>query len=114
MTTDSFKEFQEVSVSDKSTCVLYLERNNKDVLHLNHMLACYKCEPRTYERFEQLAELKRRLQKLCKSNLKIISSLHKRKGSQMIGLDRIRKQFMKFNELQRLVEDYRNPGLMMG
>lgn len=114
MTIASRKEFQEVTSTDTSTFVLYLERNNKDVMQLDNMLRCYKCEPKTFERFEQVTELKERLQQLCKSNLKIISTLHQGKASKRIGWDRIREQLMKFNELQQLVEGYRNSMLMMG
>tara|TARA_R110002051_G_scaffold309037_1_gene381396 strand:+ start:3659 stop:4003 length:345 start_codon:yes stop_codon:yes gene_type:complete len=96
-------------VSSRSTSVLRLERNNKDLLQLQKMLSCYRCEPKTYERFEELAELKMRLQELRKSNLGIISAIHNGGEFQKGNLGRVRKQLLEFNELQKRVVRYSNP-----
>lgn len=75
MTTILFNEYPVGRVSSISTSVLSLERNNKDIFQLNRMLRCYRGEPKTYVRFEELAEYKLRLLEFRKSNIEIISAI---------------------------------------
>ncbi len=114
MTATRFKEYPEGRVSSRSTSVLRLERNNRDIFQLNRMLCCYRCEPRTYERYEELTALKTRLLQLRKSNLEIIADIINGEEPPKGRLGRIRKQLLEFNELQRRVEDYRNPIRFVG
>lgn len=114
MTTSNFHHQSERRVASRSTSILRLERNNRDLVQLNKMLSCYRCEPKTYERFEELSELKMRIHDLRKSNLEIISAIQNGTQYQRVGLGRIRRQLLEFNELQRRVEAYRNPIRFVG
>lgn len=114
MTTSNFHHQSERRVASRSTSILRLERNNWDLVQLNNMLSCYRCEPKTYERFEELSELKMRIHDLRKSNLEIISAIQNGTQYQSVGLGRIRRQLLEFNELQRRVEAYRNPIRFVG
>lgn len=114
MTTTRFKEHPKGRVSSRSTSVLRLERNNRDIFQLNRMLCCYRCEPRTYERYEELIALKSRLTQLRKSNLEMIAAITKGEDQPKGRLGRIRTQLLEFNELQRRVVDYRNPVRFVG
>ena len=109
MTSTRFKEYPEGRVSNRSTSVMRLVRNNNDIYQLNRMLCCYLCEPRTYERYEEFTELKMGLQKLLNSNLQMIAAITNGEDPPKGRLGRIRTQLLEFNELQRRVVDYRNP-----
>ncbi|MEJ1221831.1 hypothetical protein [Sediminicola sp. 1XM1-17] len=114
MTTAHFHDHPDRRVSSRSTSILRLERNNRDLVQLNKLLCCYRCEPKTYARFEELSELKMRIQELRRSNLEIISGILSEEEHQKVSLGRIRRQLLEFNELQRRVEGYRNPIRFVG
>ncbi|MEO1010032.1 MAG: hypothetical protein AAFX53_01925 [Bacteroidota bacterium] len=91
---------------EKSTLVLKLERNQKDVGQLRNQLNSYICEPRTYTLFERMETLKRGLDTLSNSNLQMILTLKERKKNINDYMDNVRHQIAEFKKLQRGVEEY--------
>ena len=91
---------------EKSTLVLKLERSQQNVGQLRNKLNSYVCEPKTYSLFERIEALRNGLDTLSSTNREIILSLRGPKTHTGDFVDRIRQQFLAFNELQRGVEEY--------
>ncbi|RKN81215.1 hypothetical protein [Ulvibacterium marinum] len=91
---------------EKNTLVLKLERSQQDVGQLRNKLNSYICEPKTYSLFERMEALKNGLDTLSNTNREIILSVRQRKKHTVDFVDRVRQQFIAFNELQRGVEEY--------
>ena len=91
---------------EKSTLVLKLERNQKDVIQLRNQLNSYTCEPKTYTLFERMQTLKRGLDSLSHSNMQMIIALKERKKNIHDYIDSVRHQIAEFNRLQLGVEEY--------
>lgn len=96
----------DVKEFDKSSLVMRLERNQNDLRQLKSTLNSYICEPRTYSLFERIESLRHGLEDLSNTNTEIIQSLKGRKKSISNYVERAKKQFQEFNNLQRNVEDY--------
>lgn len=91
---------------EKNALVLKLERSQQDVGQLRNKLNSYICEPKTYSLFERMEALKNGLDTLSNTNKEIILSVRERKKHTVDFVDRVRQQFIAFNELQRGVEEY--------
>jgi hypothetical protein len=91
---------------EKNTLVLKLERSQQDVGQLRNKLNSYVCEPKTYSLFERIEALKNGLDTLSNTNKEIILSIRGHKKTMGDYVDRVRQQFVAFNELQRGVEEY--------
>lgn len=92
---------------EKNALVLKLERSQQDVGQLRNKLNSYICEPKTYSLFERMEALKNGLDTLSNTNREIILSVRQRKKHHTADfVDRVRQQFIAFNELQRGVEEY--------
>ncbi|MGB5819336.1 MAG: hypothetical protein WBG90_07605, partial [Saonia sp.] len=61
--------------TDSNTCIVRMERNNRDLAQLSKKLSCYTCEPRTYSLYERIEVLRNRLDALKNNNSEIIKSL---------------------------------------
>ncbi len=91
---------------EKSTLMLRLERNQREVGQLKTTLSSYICEPKTYSLYERIEVLKNRLENLSRTNREIILALKGRKKSVEGYVERVSMQLMEFHELQKGVADY--------
>jgi hypothetical protein len=95
-----------VNEVEKSTLVMRLERNQKDLLQLKCKLNSYTCEPRTQSLFERIEILRKYLETLSATNTEIITSL---KGSKQVVkgyMESAKKHLLEFNQLQQSVDEY--------
>lgn len=95
-----------VNEVDKSTLVMRLERNQKDLDQLKCKLNSYTCEPRTHSLFERIESLKSGLESLSAANMEIIQSLKEKKKAVDSYMESAKEQFVKFHQLQQNVEEY--------
>jgi|GEM_PF-1589802 len=91
---------------EKITWVLKLERSQQDVGQLRNKLNSYVCEPKTYLLFERRQSLKSGLDAWMRTNREIIVALREHQRNMGEHMERIHRQFAKFNELQQGVDDY--------
>lgn len=95
-----------LKVSNKSSLVSRLERNQNDLLKLKMALSSYTCEPRTLTLFERCETLKHKIDNLSNTNGEIIQSLKGHKKSVKKYVERAKKQFQEFYQLQEGIEEY--------
>ena len=91
---------------EKNTLVLRLERTQRDVGQLKSKLSSYICEPRTYLLFENMQNLKSRLEQLASTNREIIQALKEHKRSIGDSMENVMQLFTEFQDLQQRVDDY--------
>lgn len=94
-----------VSEAEKSTLIIRLERNQKDLLQLRSTLSSYTCEPRTYSLYQSLEILRDGLDGLSAINSKIMVAIKVNENDSGL-LERAKKLLIKFNQLQQDVEAY--------
>ncbi|QWX85150.1 hypothetical protein H0I23_05800 [Cellulophaga sp. HaHaR_3_176] len=86
--------------------ILKLERHSKDLAQLDSKLNSYMCEPKTYELFERKNSLKKRMERLKKSNQDLILSLKEKKGMVSAQIEQIKNHYSDFMNLQSELKDY--------
>lgn len=91
---------------DENTLVLKLERHQRDLQQLQKKLNSYICEPKTYSLFERMEVLRWELEKLRSDNATIIANVKDHTRTMNDYVERIKKQFLEFNSMQKGVEDY--------
>ncbi len=91
---------------DTTPIILRLERNNSEISSLADKLNSYVCEPKTQSLFERMESLKKRLEKMRRSNVELIKLLKESKKSLETPKERIRKLLKEFKELENNVFEY--------
>jgi len=91
---------------DNNACILRMERNNRDLVQLGKKLNSYICEPKTYGLFERIELLRSKLEKLKDANSEIMISLRSHRQLLDNQMERIKRQFTEFKELEKLVSEY--------
>src|SRR5690606_8623145 len=108
MKTLSFQNRHLAHNTRRDTCILRLERNNKDLMQLKDKLSSYMLEPRTYSLFQQIEYLRNRMEYLKNTNQEILYALKEPRKSFADIMDSIKQQFREFYELQQGIDEYIN------
>ena len=106
MKTILFRNPHLTKEANRNSCILRLERNNKDLVQLNSKLSSYMLEPRTYSLFQQIENLRSRMEYLKNTNQEILSILKEPRKSFTDMLDSIKQQLREFTELQQGIDEY--------
>ena len=93
---------------DNNACTLRLERIGRDLIQLRHKLSSYTCEPRTYNLYEQIEDLRIRLENLRSANLEIRISLREDRRTIEDYVEMVKEQNREFRELENGITDYMN------
>ncbi len=93
---------------DRNACTLRLERISRDLLQLRYKLSSYTCEPRTYNLYERIEDLRIRLENLRSANLEILTSLKEHRQTIEDNVERVKEQYREFRELEKGIADYMN------
>ncbi|MEM6542342.1 MAG: hypothetical protein AAF634_14360 [Bacteroidota bacterium] len=91
---------------DFDQLVIHLERNHTCVLRLTHKLASYKYEPRNYECFIQLRDLRSGLQVLAEDQMQLFDSIQHRDTSLENARKDINRILRRFRELESVMTAY--------
>lgn len=86
--------------------IVKLERYSKDLAQLDSKLNSYMCEPKTYELFERKNSLKKRMDRLRRSNQELIKNLKEKKGMVSAQIEQIKELYSDFINLQTELRDY--------
>ena len=86
---------------DFDQLVIRLERNHRCVLRLVRKLTSYKYEPRNYECFIQLRDLRHGFQKLGQDQMKLFDRMQHREVSFKTAENDVNLLFGRFRELER-------------
>jgi hypothetical protein len=97
---------KQTNTSCKSSQLRRLERNQKDIAQLIAKLCCYISEPRTYEQFRQLTDLKDRAKELRQANANIVGSLHNELNTMERCSRLLEKHLQNFELFSKEVLDY--------
>lgn len=83
-----------------------LQRNRRDLMHLEQKLNSHTCEPCTPSLYEEIQSLRSRLEQLRNSNNDLINSVKQHKQTFDDVADVVKQQIHDFNELRKGVFDY--------
>ena len=91
---------------DFDQLVIHLERNHRCVLRLTRKLASYKYEPRNYECFIQLRDLRSGLQLLAQDQMRLFDSIQHRDTSLQNARKDVNLILRRFQELESSMAAY--------
>ncbi len=106
MKTTALQNHHLAKEANRDSCILRLERNNKDLTQLKSKLSSYMLEPRTYSLFQQIENLRNRMDYLKRTNQEILSTLREPRKSFADMMDSIKQQLREFTELQEGIDEY--------
>ncbi|MEH6681131.1 MAG: hypothetical protein V7724_11320 [Sediminicola sp.] len=99
-------------ITDRNSCVIRLERMNRELLDIRKKLGSYTCEPKTLTLFEHYELLKKRVESLRRMNIDLILALREHREYLLLHWKGVQQQFQDFhnleNEVQRYMEVARN------
>jgi hypothetical protein len=104
----SIERYEERSpeITDRNSCVIRLERMNRELLEMRKKLGSYVCEPKTHSLFERYEFLKRRLENLRLMNIDLILSLREQREYLLLHWKGVQQQFHDFQSLEMDVQQY--------
>lgn len=83
-----------------------LERSYSNILHLKNRLNSYSCEPRTYSLFEQLEDLKLKIELLSIAHLKLMNTLKKPVHFIDLKKQQVKENINSVNLMEQAVSEY--------
>ncbi|WP_291869547.1 hypothetical protein [Maribacter sp.] len=86
--------------------LMRLERSYKNILELKTRLNSYSCEPRTYNLFEQLEDLKLSIELIAISHIKLMTALKSPAHFVEVQLQQVKEQIKDALILENRVSDY--------
>lgn len=90
----------------KTSCILKLERTNKDVQQLEKKLTSYIFEPNTYMLFIKSESIRQNLRLLKNANSELIKTLEREKYLRIDLFERTIAQIRSFVEIKSSVDEY--------
>ena len=90
----------------KTSCILKLERTNKDVQQLEKKLTSYIFEPNTYMLFIKSESIRQNLRLLKSANSELIKILEREKYLRIDLFERTIAQIRSFVEIKSSVDEY--------
>jgi len=83
-----------------------LDRNQKDIAQCYAKLSSYICEPRTYDQFTQLSELKEMARELRDGNVRIFYTLRNELNATVRGSQLFENHLQRFQNFSEMVLTY--------
>lgn len=93
-------------IRDRNSCVIRLERMNRELLEMRKKLGSYVCEPKTYSLFERHEFLKKRLENLRLKNIDLILALREHREYLLLHWKKVQQQFNDFQSMEMEVQQY--------
>lgn len=94
------------TLKDFEQLVFRLERNHKCVLRLSKSLDSYKYEPKNYDCFIKLRELKNSFSDLAKQQMTLFDAIQHQTIKFKIAVERVDHSIERFQQLEKGMAEY--------
>lgn len=94
------------TLNDTDQLVIRLERNHRCVLRMVRKLNTYQFEPKSYDGFVKLRDIKSGFENLAKEQMLLFNELQNQSLKFKPALDKVKSSLKKFNVLEQKVAAY--------
>ncbi|TKD66005.1 hypothetical protein [Flavobacterium sp. ASW18X] len=94
------------TINDTDQLVMRLERNHRCVLRMVRKLNSYQFEPKNYDGFVKLQDIKSGFENLAKEQMLLFNELQNQNLHFYPALDKVKASLKKFNVLEQKVAAY--------